>query len=241
MNYLSKCRPITERPKIDLYLQLFNGHALIEQPFGQAVMAGRGGHGQLWGQRDECIQVDGAAVGRRPQQRQVRLTRCQERKKSLDDRKWDRENGGYLTPARGGWERGSTWVIAWDFCVVLFHSMGINRLGWSIYWHRSHDRSQWNQAPTRWNSLMIISARTSLDVFFWFPAGNFFRVSAHLEAEEGKSGVIFHQYSESGVEIGPNPLAWYRPAPQLQTGRERRIRQRRQRQHCVLQMSWRRP
>lgn len=37
----------TERPKIDLYLQLFNGGALIEEPFGQAVMAGRGGHGQL--------------------------------------------------------------------------------------------------------------------------------------------------------------------------------------------------
>lgn len=37
----------TARPKIDVYLQLFDGHALIEQPFGQAVMAGRGGHGQL--------------------------------------------------------------------------------------------------------------------------------------------------------------------------------------------------
>lgn len=37
----------TERPTIDLYLQLFNGHALIEQPLGQAVMAGCGGHGQL--------------------------------------------------------------------------------------------------------------------------------------------------------------------------------------------------
>lgn len=44
MNYLSKCSPIT---KVDLYLQLFNGRALIEQPFGQAVTAGRGGHGQL--------------------------------------------------------------------------------------------------------------------------------------------------------------------------------------------------
>lgn len=94
----------TETPKIELYLQLFNGDALIEQPFGQAVMAGSGGHGQLWGQRDECIQVDGAAVGRRPQQRQVRLTRRQERKKSLDGRKGDRGNGGYLTPARRCWK-----------------------------------------------------------------------------------------------------------------------------------------
>lgn len=137
MNYLGERRHAhTERPQIDLYLQLFNGHALIEQAFGQAVVAGRGGHGQLWGQRDECIQVDRAAVGRRPQQRQVRLTRRQERQKSLDDRKRDRENGGYLTPARRCWKRRSTWVLAWDFCVVLFHSMGISRLGWSIYWHR---------------------------------------------------------------------------------------------------------
>lgn len=64
---------------------------------------------------------------------------------------------------------------------------------------------------------MIVSKRTRLDVFSWYPAGNFFRVLAYPEAEERKRGIISHQQSESGVEIGAIPLARYGPASQLQT------------------------
>lgn len=77
------------------YLQLFDGHASIEQPFGQAVRPRRGGHGQLRGQGDEGAHVDHAGAGRRPQQRQVLLTRRQERTERLGDRKWD-SHGGYF-------------------------------------------------------------------------------------------------------------------------------------------------
>lgn len=72
-----------------LYLQLFNGHALIEQPSGRAVEAWRGGHGQLGGQGDERTHVHHSGVGRRAQQRQVLLTGSQERTESLEDSRQD--------------------------------------------------------------------------------------------------------------------------------------------------------
>lgn len=64
---------------------------------------------------------------------------------------------------------------------------------------------------------MTVSKRTRLDVFSRYPTGTFFRVPAHPEAEERKSGIVSHQHSESGVEIGAIPLARYGPASQLQT------------------------
>lgn len=73
------------------------------------------------------------------------------------------------------------------------------------------------KSPKLWT---VFSNRTSLDVFFRYPAGNFLGVSAHPEAEERKSGIIFHQHFESGVEIGAIPLARYGPASQLQTEKQ---------------------
>lgn len=67
---------------------------------------------------------------------------------------------------------------------------------------------------------MSASKRTGLDVAFRNPAGNFVGVWANPEAEERKSGVISHQHSESGVEIGAIPLARRGPASQLRTDRE---------------------
>lgn len=80
--------------------------------------------------------------------------------------------------------------------------------------------SQESEKLTTWKVWTIISKLASLDVFFRYPVGHFFGVSAHPEAEEWKSGIISHQHSESGVEIGAIPLAWYGPASQLQTERE---------------------
>lgn len=180
----------------------------------------RGGHGQLWGQGDERAHVDHAGVGRRPQQRQVPLTRCQEGTKSLDDRKQDSDGDYLMRDKMLPCTRWSTWVLAWDFFVLLFHSIGINRSGWSICW-----QSQESVTLTTWKVWTAISKRTSLDVFFRYPAGHFFGVLAHPEAEERKRGIVAHQHSESGVEIGAIPLARYGPAPQLETQREKRLQQ----------------
>ena len=58
---------------------------------------------------------------------------------------------------------------------------------------------------------------TGLYVSFGCPAGHFISVSAHIEVEEWKGGVISHEQAQGGVEIGPIPLAWYCPASQLYT------------------------
>lgn len=68
----------------------------------------------------------------------------------------DEESGWQGTGQRWRWfharqdavaMRWSTWVLAWDFWVLLFHSIGINRSGWSIYWQRV--RNQKNRQHER--------------------------------------------------------------------------------------------
>lgn len=67
----------------------------------------------------------------------------------------------------------------------------------------------------------MISAPTGLYVFLCYPTGKFLWVAAHLEAEEWKSGIVSHQYSQGGVKIGLVPLARHGPASQLHAEKDR--------------------
>lgn len=42
----------------------------------------------------------------------------------------------YISWASSGLAKTSTCALAWDLCVLLFHSIGINSSGWSICWQR---------------------------------------------------------------------------------------------------------